>query len=101
MPTTITSSTITTLIVGKTRLTRLDSFVPRARSTVSTPTSSRAPQSSVTGPTSTEVGTSTPNVRPSTVARYSDQALATTAEPTANSSTRSQPMIHAMNSPKV
>ena len=38
---------------------------------------------------------------PSTVCRYSDQPLATTDAPSANSRTRSQPMIQATNSPKV
>jgi hypothetical protein len=38
---------------------------------------------------------------PSTLLKYSLHAIDTVAAPTAYSSTRSQPMIHAMNSPIV
>ena len=42
-----------------------------------------------------------PPAKPNTSPRYVDQLLATVAAPTANSSTRSQPMIHATSSPKL
>src|SRR3712207_3894881 len=90
-----------TLIAVNTMLTRAEIFVPTASSVISTTTSSSAPQSnSMPPPPPTAVLTSRPT-RASTFCRYCDQPLATTAAPTANSSTRSQPMIQAMNSPKV
>jgi hypothetical protein len=99
-PRMITKSTIATLIVVITMLTRLESFVPSTSRVVSTVMSSSTPQSTSMPPIVTVVGTSAPNwVK--TVSRYSDQPLPTTADATANSSTRSQPMIQAMNSPKV
>src|SRR5689334_17362321 len=100
-PSTITSSTTATLTAVMTALTRDDNLVPSTSNTVRTPTSRIAPQSNWNGPPSLNaVFTSIPT-SPSVVCRYADHPLATAADPTANSSTRSQPMIQAANSPNV
>ncbi len=68
MPSTITSSTTATLIAVMTALTRDDSFVPTTSSTVSTATSSTAPQSNLKLPNATSVLASMP-ISPSVVCR--------------------------------
>src|SRR4030088_3279083 len=98
MPTTITNSTTATLIAVITWLTREDSLVPNASSRHSTTTTSTAPQSKATPPSDTTVDMPTP-ASPATCCRYADQPLASTPAARANSSTRSQPMIHATSSP--
>ena len=62
--------------------------------------SSTAPQSNVSR-AQLERTSEVPHAAEQLVRRYCDQPFATTAAPTANSSTRSQPMIHATNSPNV
>src|SRR5256885_2001203 len=101
MPKMITNRTIATLIPVITRLTRDDSLVPSVSSIANTITSSNAPQSTSSPPMFAIVDTPSPKMYPSTTCRYDDQPLDTAAAPTANSRTRSQPMIHAISSPKV
>ena len=73
-----------------------DNLVPSPSRVATIATISSAPQSKSSGPIAT-----VPPENPNTVPRYDDQPLATTAAPIANSRIRSQPMIHATNSPKV
>ncbi len=109
-PIAITISTIVTLVMTMMPLTNADSCVPRMSSSVRTsriPTAGTfmMPCSCVPGITSSGEcdhtnGTCMPT-KSSTLLKYSLHAIATVAAPTAYSSTRSQPMIHAMNSPIV
>ena len=92
----MTTSTTATLISVMTALKRDDNLVPRASNVVTIATMITAPQSSSSGPSWT-----VPPAKPNTSPRYVDQLLATVAAPTANSSTRSHPMIHATSSPKL
>ncbi len=73
-----------------------DNLVPRPSNVATIATTNSAPQSKSNGPKA-----AVPPENPSTVPRYEDQPLATTAAPMANSRMRSQPMIQATNSPKV
>ena len=107
-PMAMTSSTMLTFTTTMTLLTIADSCVPRMSSAVS---SSRmnsagmlmmpwAPAMDSNGPCENSYGTRIPN-HSSTRLAYSLHAMATVAAPTAYSSTRSQPMIHATSSPIV
>ena len=77
-------------------LTLEDSFVPIANRVLTIAMITSAPQSTVNPPIS-----AVPPANPNTSPRQVDQPLATTAAPTANSSTRSHPMIQAISSPKL
>src|SRR5690606_25665912 len=101
MPRAITNRMISTLMVVTTMLNRDESFVPSVSSTASTTTSSSEPQSKLRPPRSRVVATPSPKIETRNSSRYTDQPLATAAAATENSSTRSQPMIHARNSPNV
>jgi hypothetical protein len=76
-------------------VSRPDSFVPTTPTTVSSATMKIAPQSGIASSPASQVG------RPKSVCRYALQPRATTAAPRPSSSTRSQPMIQATNSPSV
>ncbi len=97
----ITKRMIATLSAVITRLNRDDSLVPRVSSVARMMISSSEPQSTLTEPSCTVVAMPSPNAIVSTSCRYTDQPLATAAAATENSRTRSQPMIHARNSPNV
>src|SRR5688500_20088430 len=112
-PATITSTTTATLTTTMTPLTVADSRTPRTRSAVTSSamiTAGRlkmavtvlpsAAASTVPGAALTMAG----NGRPASFSRltkYADHPTATVAAPSAYSSTRSHPMIHATNSPSV
>src|SRR3954462_4718774 len=95
-PTTMTPRTTATLIKVMTALTFDDSLVPSANNVVTIATMTTAPQSRFSGPS-----VISPPANPNTSPRYVDQLLATVAAPTANSRTRSHPMIQATTSPKL
>ena len=109
-PIPITISTILTLMITIRPLTYADSFVPRMSSAVRMSRMKTAgmlmipcaPVSCATsnGECAHWYGMRRPN-HSSTRLKYSLQAIATVAAPTAYSSTRSQPMIHATSSPIV
>jgi hypothetical protein len=92
----MTTRTTVTLINVMTALTFDDNLVPSASNVVTIATMTTAPQSRFSGPSAIS-----PPANPKTSPRYVDQLLTTVAAPTANSSTRSQPMIHATTSPKL
>ncbi len=97
----MTSSTTATLMATTTAVMRAESFVPTTRITVSTRTSRNASRSKwppASGP-AREVGRVQPRLVSMRWRTYPDQPTATTAVPSANSSTRSQPMIQAGSSP--
>src|SRR5678815_5293686 len=106
----ITSSTIDTLTTTMMLLTTADSWVPRISNavriarmnTAGTFMMPCAPVSAITsnGEWVHSYGIRGPNQAMTRLA-YSLQAMATVAAPTAYSSTRSQPMIHATSSPIV
>src|SRR3954453_15815041 len=96
----ITSNTIATLMPVITMLALADSLVPSTRIQVITATISTAPQSNSIGPRVIVVSNEPPNWV-NRLPRYSGQPLDTTAAPSASSRTRSQPMIQAINSPRV
>ena len=96
----ITSSTTATLIPVMTMLALAESLVPSTSTQVITATISTAPQSKLSGPRLIVVSSEPPNWV-NRLPRYSDQPLATTEAPSASSSTRSQPMIQAISSPRV
>ncbi len=84
-------------------LTVVDSRMPPISSSDSTatmPAAGRFATPPWLGAASSQCGRSSPQPC-SRDATYCDQDTATVAAPTAYSSTRSQPMIHATNSPRV
>ncbi len=89
-----------TLMPVITMFVRADSLVPSTRIQVITATMSTAPQSKEIGPRLIVVSREPPNWV-NRLPRYSDQPLDTTEAPRASSSTRSQPMIQAISSPRV
>jgi len=113
-PITITISTIDTLVTTMMLFTVADSCMPRMSSADSTsrmtiagmltmPVAVTAPLASVrcsSGEWHHSYGTCMPTYS-STLLKYSLQAMATVAAPTAYSRHRSQPMIHATSSPIV
>src|SRR5262249_5642421 len=110
-PMVITISTIDTFVITMRLLTNADSWVPRIRSAVSKRRMTIAgmfmmPATPVAGSVASHgecdhsYGTCMPKYS-STLLKYSLHAIATVAAPTAYSSTRSQPMIHATSSPIV
>lgn len=102
-PATITVRTTVTLMATTTAVTRAESFVPRTRMTVSTRTRAAA-RTSKPNPFAPSLPLSASGrcqpALSSREAMYPDQPTATTAVPSANSSTRSQPMIQAGSSPR-
>src|SRR5690606_27768376 len=84
-------------------VTRADSFMPRTRMPVSTSTRAAArmsnPKTSEPSRLPSAAGISQPALSMSDW-MYPDQPTATTAVPSANSRTRSQPMIQAGSSPR-
>src|SRR5690606_9264093 len=94
-PTAMMNSTIPTLIATTTAVTRPDSLAPSVPTTPSSSTTAIAPRVTGWPATGTEVG------RPSRSPAYSDQPTDTTEAARVNSRIRSQPMIQAMNSPRV
>src|SRR5215211_2356033 len=112
-PATITSSTTVTLITTTTLLTLADSLTPTTSSAVTSAvmiTAGRLNTAVTVAPSA--MATAVPgaalsvagNCRPiwcSSVTRLPDQPTATVAAPSAYSRMRSQPMIHATNSPSV
>ncbi len=97
----MTSSTTVTLIPTITEVTRDDSFMPTTRIAVRTRTRTQASRSKPKVPScvpDSPCGRCTPAVS-SSERTYPDQPTATTAQPSASSSTRSQPMIQAGSSP--
>jgi hypothetical protein len=99
MPAMMTKKTTNSLTATRTRLTRIDSLMPMLTSVVSTMTSRNAnrskcePYDSADGKVMPRCCRNTP--------KYADQPCATTLAPSSISSSRSQPMIHATNSPSV
>ena len=93
----MTTSTTATLIRVMTALTFDDSLVPSASNVVTIATMTHAHPSRGSAGRVRCRRRANPNTSP----RYVDQLLATVAAPTANSSTRSQPMIQATTSPKL
>src|ERR1041384_3267150 len=107
-PIPITSSTMLTFSTTMMPLTIADSWVPRISSAVNASrmtsagmlTMPETPFTDSNGPCDHWNGTRMPNQSRTRFA-YSAHAMATVAAPTAYSSTRSQPMIHATSSPIV
>src|SRR5262252_4501840 len=108
-PITITISTMLTLVMTMIVLTNADSWVPRMSSIDNSARMMMAgmltrPDTPAAECSSGEwlhwYGTLVPK-NSSTLLKYSLQAIATVAAPTAYSSTRSHPMIQATNSPIV
>jgi len=109
-PIAITISTMLTLMMTMMLLTTADSWVPRIKSAVSANRIAIAgmlmmpctpvPCIASSGEWDHSYGMRIPN-HSSTRLKYSLHAIATVAAPTAYSSTRSQPMIHAISSPIV
>ncbi len=97
----MTSITTVTLMATTIAVIRAESFVPMTRTAVSTRISRKASRSKdppASGPESA-AGMSQPRLVCMRLRTYPDQPTATTAVPSANSSTRSQPMIQAGSSP--
>src|ERR1044071_9479502 len=107
-PTAMTASTIETLRMTMMPLTNADSRVPRMSSSVSTMRMNTAGMFMIPWTPSPDSNGEwrhwygMPNPMTSRILlKYSLHAIATVAAPTAYSSTRSQPMIHATSSPIV
>jgi hypothetical protein len=81
-------------------VTREDSLIPRISTPVITSAITIAGMFTVAVSPAIDVGSGMPR-SPSSWLRYPDQPTETVAAPSASSSTRSQPMIHATNSPSV
>ena len=109
-PIAITMTTMATLTTTIRPLTKADSWVPRmsraeSSARITTAGTFMIPEMSVPGMVSKGecvhwYPSSMPK-KPRTRLKYSVQAMATVEAPTAYSSTRSQPMIQATNSPMV
>ncbi len=99
MPAKMTKSTMKSLTPTSTRLTRSDSLMPHAMSSVR-PAMSRKAGRSKCDPGPTDSGHVTPSC-PRKVTKYCDHPWATTLAPSMSSRSRSQPMIHATSSPSV
>ena len=104
-PATITNSTMNSLMPTSTRLTRSDSLMPTATSTVSTATSRNAarlkwPQPSAVAEGPRLSGQPSP-IASRKVTKYLLHPCATTEAPSISSRIRSQPMIQATSSPSV
>lgn len=100
-PTMTTSSTTVTFTATTMPVTREESFIPATRTRVSATTSRAASRSNPKSPLwvpESHCGRWSPAVS-SSERMYPDQPTATTAQPSASSRMRSQPMIHAGNSP--
>src|SRR3954468_13913220 len=91
----MTNSTTATLMTTSTPVTRLDSLVPRMSSSDRRSTMPTAAQSGRAASPASQLG------RSSSCARYADHPRETTAAPSMSSSSRSQPMTQATNSPSV
>src|ERR671914_1410294 len=99
-PATITSRTTATLMVTMIALTREESLMPSTSRAVTTSTISIAGMLNVAFSPAIDDGRWRPMLSSSDWA-YPDQPTATTAAPSASSRMRSQPMIHAGNTPIV
>ncbi len=107
-PIAMTRSTMVTFVTTMSPFTNADSCVPRMSSSDSAMRMAMAgmftipwtPSIISNGECRQAYGTLNPTY-PRTRLKYSLQAMATVAAPTAYSSTRSQPMIHATSSPIV
>src|SRR6478752_7846348 len=99
MPAKITKSTTNSLTPTSTMLTRIDSLMPMVTSVARTATSSIA-STSMPPPGPMLSGQVMPMLPRNTTA-YALQPCATTLAPSISSSSRSQPMIQAMISPRL
>src|SRR3954454_3981517 len=91
---------MTSLIATMTAVTRDESLIPSTRTPAMINAMAIAGMLTVAVSPAIDDGSGTPR-SPSSWLKYPDHPTETVAAPSASSSTRSQPMIQAMNSPNV